>query len=71
MWRQGCPKSPGLHCSFAELWVVPHEKRRNDGSEPVPEWPSLTFDHKPISGFDLGVLGPIYSPAAADTSSGE
>ena len=47
------------------------KKAEKDESEPLPEWPSLTFDYKPIFGFDLGVFRPVSSPAAVDTNSRE
>ena len=57
--------------SIAELLFFQMKEEANDKSDPFPEWPGLTSDYKQIYGYDLGVFGPIYSPAAADTSSGE
>ena len=47
-----------LCSSFAELCFF-LMKKENDKSEPLPEWPSLKFDYRPIDGFDLGVFGPV------------
>ena len=43
-----------LFGSFAELWFFLMKKMDNDRSEPLPEWPSLKFDYRPVFGFDLG-----------------
>ena len=56
--------------SLCRIVILPHEKRR-DKSEPLPEWPSLKFDSRPIYGFDLGILGPASSLTVGDANSGE
>ena len=42
-----------LYGSFAELWFFLMKEEANDQSEPLTEWPGLTFDYKQIYGFDL------------------